>query len=91
MTHERTIIGACDYSIATLKNMRQELMDYGNPKKEMNWAVGGIIITLTSHLLRICFETFNESMQSDGASAIKDVKAIRAKFDEFMDKMVIDD
>jgi hypothetical protein len=88
MNQERTIIGACDYSIASLQNIRAALLDYGNSQKELNWAMGGLIVTLVSHLMRLCHETFVEATQSDSASAVNDMQAIQSKFNDFMQRMI---
>lgn len=84
----RTIMGACDYSLASLQNIKTALMDYGNPQKELNWAMGGLIVTLTSHLLRLCHETFVDAVQNDSPSAINDLKSIQDKFNDFMQRMI---
>lgn len=85
---ERTILGACDYSIASLQNIRKTLMDHGNSKKELNWAVGGLIITLTSHLLRVCHERIIESVEAGEPNAKEDIKFIQEKFNEFVNGMI---
>ena len=87
MNQQRTIVGALDYSIATLQNIKTTLMDLGHAKKELNWAVGGIIITLTSNLLRLCQDTFIEAAQTEEAHAKQDMIKIQTKFNEFMERM----
>jgi hypothetical protein len=84
----RTVIGALDYSIASLQNLKGTLMDISHPQKELNWAVGGIIITLTSHLLRVCQDTFIEATQTDEANAKTDMLTIKTKFNDFMERMI---
>lgn len=84
----RTIIGALDYSIASLQNIKTTLMDISHPQKELNWAVGGIITTLVSQLLRNCHETFIDTGNTGEANAKEDMKQIQAKFNDFMDRMI---
>ena len=87
-SQKRTIMGALDYSIASLQNIKDAMMDYGHPQKELNWAMGGLIVTLISHLMRLCHEAFAEASQSESASAVKDMQAIQAKFNDFMQRMI---
>lgn len=84
---KRTIMGACDYSIATLQGIKKTLADVGNPKKEINWAIGGVIITLSSYLLKLCSDRFT-SLDSEEANAKEDIKAIQTQFNEFIDRML---
>jgi len=85
---ESTILGACNYSIATLDGIRKTLLDYGNPKKELNWAVGGLIITLSTQLLRICHERIMESVAVGEPNARDDIKFIQSEFNKFIDGMI---
>ena len=87
-TQNRTIIGALDYSIASLQGIKSALMDIAHPQKELNWAVGGIIVTLTSNLLRTCQDTFIETGKTGEANAQSDMKIIQGKFNEFMSRMI---
>jgi hypothetical protein len=87
----RTIMGALNYSLASLQNMKSTMMDISHPHKELNWAVGGIITTLTSTLLRICHETFLDTGNTGEANAKHDVKVIQDKFNEFVNGMVNND
>lgn len=84
----RTIMGALDYSIASLQGIKKALMDISHPQKELNWAVGGIIITLTSNLLRTCQDTFMETGQTGDANAKSDMQLIQGKFNDFMNRMI---
>jgi hypothetical protein len=86
-SQERTIMGACDYSLATLQGIKKTLGDISNPNKEINWAIGGVIITLTSHLLKLCGEQFM-SEEREPATAKEDIKAIQTQFNEFIDRML---
>ena len=87
-SQQRTIMGALDYSIASLQNIKDAMMDHGHPQKELNWAMGGLIVTLVSHLMRLCHETFIEALQSDSASPVKDMQAIQSKFNDFIQRMI---
>ena len=87
----RTIIGALDYSIASLQNIKTTLMDISHPQKELNWAVGGIIVTLVSQLMRNCHETFIDTGNTGEANAKGDLTQIQAKFNEFIERMINND
>lgn len=89
MSHQnRTIMGACDYSLAALSNLKKDLSDIGNPHHETNWAIGGIVISLTSQLLRICGQVFEEAVQSGEPNAKQDITEIQQRFNEFVNQMV---
>lgn len=88
INQNRTIIGALDSSLARLQSIKTALMDISHPHKEINWAVGGLITTLTSKLLCVCYEVINDANTSQEASAIDDLKLIQSKFNDFMDRMV---
>jgi len=91
MKQNRTIMGACDYSIAVLQNLKKTLMDYGNPNQEMTWAIGGIVVTLSSQLLKLCHEIFIDASKSGEPNAKEDIRAIQKSFNEFIDRMVTHD
>lgn len=88
MNQRRTILGACEYSIATLNQLRKDLLDHGAKDAEKNWAIGGIVITLTSHLIRICDEVFQGVAREGNPNAMYDILEIKEKFDEFVFRMV---
>lgn len=89
MSHQkRTIMGACDYSLAALQNLKKDLADVGNPNHEINWAIGGIVITLVSQLMRTCATVFEESAQSGEPNAKQDIGEIQHRFNEFITQMV---
>ena len=84
---ERTILGACDYTIASLENIKAALLDVGNPQREINWGMGGVIVTLSSHLMRICHEVFTNAAQEGFADSQKDLQEIKTRFIEFVEHM----
>lgn len=88
MNQKRTIIGACDYSISTMQNLKRDLQDIGANNAELNWAVGGIVATLTSNLLQVCNEVFQQAAMSGEPNAKQDLTEIRRKFSEFIERMV---
>ncbi len=45
INQKRTIIGACEYSIATMQNLKKDLQDVGAINPDLNWAIGGIVAT----------------------------------------------
>lgn len=87
-TDRKGIMSACDYSIASLQNIKKGLMDIGNPKHELVWAVGGIIITLASNLLACSQEVIAAAPNQDDPNALDDIREIQRKFNDFVDGMV---
>jgi hypothetical protein len=87
-SQKRTIIGACEYSIATLQNLKKDLQDVGANNPELNWAIGGIVATLSSNLLQICDQVFQESVAEGKPDAKQDLTEIKERFSDFIDRMV---
>lgn len=85
---KRTIIGACEYSIATMQNLKKDLQDIGAANSELNWAIGGIVATLSSNLLHICDQVFQESVADGNPNAKQDLTEIKERFSGFVDQMV---
>ena len=88
MKDRKGIMSACDYSIASLQNIKKGLMDIGNPKQELNWAIGGIIIALASNLLAISQDVISQAPTQDEPCALKDIKQIQDKFNVFVEGMI---
>lgn len=88
MNQKRTIMGSCDYSIETLKNLKRDLSQIGAKNSDIIWAIGGIVCALNSNLLQICDQVFNSSLAERGGNAKEDLRAIQTKFNEFIDRMV---
>lgn len=87
-SQKRTIMGACDYSLAALQNLKKDLSEIGAAHSETNWAIGGIVITLVSQLIRTCGNVFEEAAQSGEANAKQDIAEIQHRFNEFVSQMV---
>lgn len=87
-SQKRTIIGACEYSIATLQNLKKDLQDISANNPELNWAIGGIVATLSSNLLQICNQVFQESVADGQPNAKQDLTEIKTRFADFIDRMV---
>ncbi len=87
-SQKRTIIGAIEYSLATMQNLKKDLQDIGAVNPELNWAIGGLVATLTSTLLQICNQVFQESVAEGNPSAKQDVNEIKERFSAFVDGMV---
>lgn len=89
MTNQkRTIMGACDYSILALQNLKKDLSEVGAEHGETNWAIGGVVIALVSQLIRTCGIVFEEAAQSGEANAKQDIAEIQSRFNEFVSAMV---
>ncbi len=87
-SQRRTIMGACEYSIASLQNLKKGLIDTSAKNIELNWAIGGIVATLTSNLIQLCDEVFNEALQTGEANAQQDIMEILTRFTQFVERMV---
>ncbi len=87
-SQKRTIIGAVEYTIATMQNLKRDLQDIGAVNKEVNWAIGGIVATLTSTLLQTCNQVFQESAAGGKPCAKQDLTEIKEQFGAFIDRMV---
>lgn len=87
-SQKHTIMGACDYSIATLQQLKRDLSDPDSKHGDLNWAIGGIVITLTSQLLHICGKVFEEAAQSGEPNAKQDIQEFQSRFNAFVDQMV---
>lgn len=84
----RTIIGACEYAIATMQNLKKDLQNVDAINPELNWAIGGIVATLSSNLLQICNQVFQDAVLAGEPNAKQDLTEIKARFGEFIDRMV---
>lgn len=87
-SQKRTIIGACDYTIATMQNLKKDLQNIDAVHRELNWAIGGIVATLSSNLLQICNDVFQESTIDGAPDAKQDLTEINTRFSDFIAKMV---
>lgn len=87
-SQRRTIMGACEYSIATMQNLKKDLQDVGAANQEVNWAIGGIVATLASNLLQICDQVFQESVAGGNPDAKQDLTEINTRFSDFIARMV---
>ena len=91
MNKERSIIGACDYTTETLKAIKKTLIKNDAEHKQINWAIGGIIITLSSKLLKISTNQFLDAAKSGEQSAKNNLIEIKENFNDFIDKMIGED
>lgn len=91
MKHKRNIMGAADYSISTLQSLKKALIQAEAKNKEMVWAVGGLVLTLTGSLLKICDSVIQEAQQKEIPSAKTDLLEIKDKFNQLIDAMVDSD
>jgi hypothetical protein len=88
LNKQRTIIGACDYSLEGLKLLKRELMDVSCPNKEINWAIGGLVFTLVAHLLQTCEKVIAEAMKEGFTDCKSDMIKIKTRFNEIIDNMI---
>ncbi len=88
MNQRRTIMGACEYSIEMLRDLKKGMMDFGGDNQEMAWAIGGTITCLVSMLLQISNEVIYDSMNAKESDAITDLRLIQSKFNEHIENMI---
>lgn len=88
MNHKRTIIGAFDYSLETLKNMKATLMDVGAHNAAINWGVGAMIISMVSNLLMISQQVIDDSKNESGNNAKTVIANIQAQMNDFFDQLI---
>jgi len=84
----RGIMSACEYSISSLQNIKKGFLDVKNPKHELVWAIGGIIVTLTSNLLMISHDVIENAPTKDTPNALDDIREIQKQFNDMVEKMV---
>jgi hypothetical protein len=87
-SQRRTIIGAVDYTIAAMQNLKKDLQNIDAINPELNWAIGGIVATLSSNLLMICDQVFQESVADGKPDAKQDLTEIKTRFGDFIERMV---
>ena len=90
-SQRHTILGACEYSLQAIADLKKGLIEHGASHQETVWAIGGIIVTLTSNLLQICDQVFNEAVQSGEPNARQDLTEIKERFNAFIERMVDND
>lgn len=88
MSQKRTIIGACEYTIASMQNLKKDLQNIDAPNPELNWAIGGIVATLVSNLIQICDQVFQEAVAAGEPNAKQDLTQISTQFQAFVDRMI---
>lgn len=69
------------------------MIDNTAPFHEAQWAVGSVITTLVSNLLRICNTVIGEAIEAAhndfiDMDATQDLRRIQAEFNEFIDRML---
>jgi hypothetical protein len=86
------IMRACEYSIATLTALRKQLSLVDSKNKAAEWALGGLVIVLSSNLLRICDDVLSSTVEEASAgvesSAKNDILAIQNQFNQFIAEML---
>lgn len=88
MNDKRAVMSACEYAITSLQNIKKGMMDTSHPKHQVAWAIGSILITLSSNLLSISQDVIKDAGNSSEPNALDDIKTIQTKFNEFIDRMI---
>lgn len=88
MNDKRAVMSACEYAITSLQNIKKGMMDTSHPKHKIIWAVGSILVTLSSNLLAISQDVIKDASNSSEPNAIDDIKTIQSKFNEFIERMI---
>lgn len=88
----RSVMGALESSIETLRIMKGKMSDTSSTHHQFQWAIGSIITMLISNLLRICNEVIGDSLEAaqneNDADASSDLRKIQAEFNEFIERML---
>ena len=84
----RTIMGATEYCLQSLQNLKKGMQDLGSPNQKVAMAIGGLIVTMTSNLIKISQEVIEQAALAKEPNAKEDLKLIQSKFNEFLDKMI---
>lgn len=87
ISQRRTIMGGIDYTLSTMHQLKKDLMRVDDPNLEVNWARGGIIITLISQLIIIADEVMQVSIKGAEGDAAQDLAEIQTRFNDFLNKM----
>ena len=85
-----TIIGAAEYCLQSIQNLKKGMMDIGGPNQKVAMAIGGLIVTMTSNLLLISHEVIEQAAQSEQPNAKEDLKLIQKRFNDFLTTMIGD-
>jgi len=88
MNDKRAVMSACEFSITSLQNIKKGMMDSSHPKHAIIWAIGSIIVTLSSNLISISQDVIQKAANTAEPDAIEDLKEIQTRFNEFMDRMI---
>jgi len=88
MNQNRTIMSNCEYSIATLQNLKKAMSYCGDANQQVTWAIGGIICTITSKILHIMHDVIIKPNKSSEPNAKDDLLEIQKRFNEFMDTQI---
>ena len=81
-------MGAVDYTIATMQQLKKDLMDLGATDHEITWAIGGVVSTMTATLLQTSNDVFVEALQAHDNDMRTEILEIQKRFNAFVDKMV---
>ncbi len=84
----KTIIGATEYCLHSIQNLKKGMLDIGSPNQKIAMAIGGLIVTMTSSLIKISQEVIEEAAQAKEPNAKDDLKLIQSRFNEFLNTMI---
>lgn len=87
-TQNRTILGAAEYCLHSIQNLKKGMLDIGSPNQKVAMAIGGLIVTMTSNLLKISQEVIENAAQSTEPNAKADLKLIQSRFNDFLTQMI---
>jgi len=86
----RSITGATEYCLRFIQAIKKEMQDLGGKKQKTAMVIGGVIITMTSHLLSLCQEVIERAKTDPTPDLKSDLIEIKTRFNEFLDKMIGD-
>ena len=87
----RTTMGAIDFSLEALNNLKKGLMNYGAPNFDLSWLIARIMSSLISNLILQCNEVISESLQENKSDAMENIREIQRRFNQFVDNLLEDE
>jgi hypothetical protein len=86
---KRTIMGGLDYTLASLHEIKRELLDVGGERQKIAWAVGGLVVSLMANLMRMIEDVIMKAAENhETASAKDDLTEILKRFTALMNQML---
>ena len=85
---KRTIIGALDYSIITMQELKKDLQDIGAPNHDYTWATASVIVILLSNLIKISKQEFDREVNNALVDSNEMLREIQYEFNQFINGVI---